>query len=160
MRIRLDPERVEPFVWEETQAFPEELVDSSLLRRCGPIVCRGRLQYATPVFRLQVELSYQQVLVCTRCLQPTTQEKKSDFDVVLMIRAAGVEVSSPAEVEVDADELSVIRVDGEDFETMPLVTEHIQLQLPMKPLCREDCLGLCPLCGADRNRTPDCCSET
>jgi len=33
----------------------------------------------------------------------------------------------------------------------PLVRDAIVLELPMAPLCREDCAGLCPQCGADRN---------
>ncbi len=38
-----------------------------------------------------------------------------------------------------------------------LLREQFYLALPMKPLCREGCLGLCPQCGADRNTTScDC----
>ena len=33
----------------------------------------------------------------------------------------------------------------------PLVRDAIVLELPMAPLCRPDCRGLCPSCGADRN---------
>jgi len=39
----------------------------------------------------------------------------------------------------------------------PIVEERIQIALPMKPLCREDCRGLCPQCGADRNVSPCSC---
>jgi uncharacterized protein len=38
--------------------------------------------------------------------------------------------------------------------------EWISLALPVKPLCREDCAGLCPRCGADRNETACGCTET
>ena len=39
----------------------------------------------------------------------------------------------------------------------PFIEEQLQLELPMKALCREDCKGLCPQCGADRNAAPcDC----
>jgi uncharacterized protein len=38
--------------------------------------------------------------------------------------------------------------------------EQFYLALPMKPLCREDCKGLCPICGVNRNReTCSCRSE-
>jgi uncharacterized protein len=33
----------------------------------------------------------------------------------------------------------------------PLVRDAIVLELPMAPLCRDDCAGLCPVCGANRN---------
>ena len=40
------------------------------------------------------------------------------------------------------------------------VEERIQMAIPMKPLCREDCLGLCAQCCADRNVSPcDCAVE-
>jgi uncharacterized protein len=39
----------------------------------------------------------------------------------------------------------------------PLVDEAILAELPLAPLCREDCLGLCPTCGADRNEEPCAC---
>lgn len=42
-----------------------------------------------------------------------------------------------------------LRHDQVDLE--PLVREAVVLELPLAPLCREDCQGLCPICGADRN---------
>jgi len=53
----------------------------------------------------------------------------------------------------------LLTVVGEHLETAPLVAEQVLLEVPMKPLCRADCLGLCPRCGADRNLTPDCCRD-
>jgi len=50
---------------------------------------------------------------------------------------------------VNEDELYPIVDDTIDLE--PLARDAIVLELPMAPLCREDCLGLCPQCGADRN---------
>ncbi len=37
--------------------------------------------------------------------------------------------------------------------------EQLELNIPMKPLCRPDCKGLCPTCGADRNETACSCEE-
>jgi uncharacterized protein len=46
-------------------------------------------------------------------------------------------------------------LDGELLDLEPLVREAVLLDLPLAPLCRPDCAGLCPECGADRNLT-DC----
>jgi uncharacterized protein len=56
-----------------------------------------------------------------------------------------------------------------DGETYPLEHEHIDLalpvrdavllELPLAPLCREECAGLCPVCGADRNDDPCACEQ-
>ncbi len=48
---------------------------------------------------------------------------------------------------------------GETLETDPLLLEQLQLNVPMKPLCRPDCQGLCPTCGADRNEDACSCEE-
>jgi len=43
---------------------------------------------------------------------------------------------------------------GDRVDLAPLVTEALLLNLPLAPLCRDDCAGLCPTCGADRNVGP------
>jgi uncharacterized protein len=55
----------------------------------------------------------------------------------------------------------------EDDEAYPIVAEHVDLrelvsdavllELPLAPMCKEDCEGLCPTCGADRNDGPCGC---
>jgi uncharacterized protein len=42
-------------------------------------------------------------------------------------------------------------ITGELLDLEPLVREAVLLELPLAPLCRPDCAGLCPECGADRN---------
>jgi len=72
----------------------------------------------------------------------------------------------PAEgpLEVDVRELyrrhpkpddDAYEFDGEVLDLRPLVQEALALDLPLAPLCRPDCAGLCPQCGANRNET-DC----
>jgi uncharacterized protein len=60
-----------------------------------------------------------------------------------------------ADAPVAEDELYPIADDTIDLG--PLVRDAIVLDLPMAPLCREDCAGLCPQCGADRNEGPCGC---
>jgi uncharacterized protein len=47
---------------------------------------------------------------------------------------------------------------GEMLDLRPLVRDALLLELPMAPLCREDCAGLCPTCGADLSEGPCGCS--
>jgi uncharacterized protein len=77
---------------------------------------------------------------CRRCLGPAG----GTLDV--MVR----ELYQP---KPDSDEAFPIVGDQLDLE--PLVREALLLELPLAPLCRPDCAGLCPECGADRNDT-DC----
>jgi uncharacterized protein len=75
--------------------------------------------------------------VCRRCATAVGGE----LDIAVTERFA---VDATAE-----DDFYPIADDAIDLG--PLVRDAIVLELPMAPLCREDCRGLCPQCGADRN---------
>jgi uncharacterized protein len=55
------------------------------------------------------------------------------------------------EHEVPAEDLGVAFYDGDAIDLGQLVREQFYLSLPMKPLCRQDCAGLCPECGTNLN---------
>ncbi len=108
------------------------------------------------VGRLRAELE----LSCSRCLEPF----RLAVDVPLDLRywpAGELDETQPTEdrdvSEEDAD-TSYYRDDVLDL--TELLREQFYLALPMKPLCKEGCLGLCPACGADRNAAPCGCHPT
>lgn len=157
MRLHLDPDRVEPLVWEETIALRPELIDGNLLMALGPIQCEGRLEVTQRGFRLLVAVAYEQELACTRCLRSYPAPAANRLELTLM-RAE--EVTEPeAETELGEADLDTLIVEGEHLETESLIADHVTLEIPMKPLCGADCLGLCSHCGADRNLQPDCCEQ-
>lgn len=49
---------------------------------------------------------------------------------------------------------------GDRVALAEMLREHIILSTPMQPLCRQECRGLCPVCGSDRNEEPCHCIET
>jgi uncharacterized protein len=63
------------------------------------------------------------------------------------------EAEAPSEEgpEVREEDLDVFPFDGEKIDLEPLFREQFVLAVPFAPLCREDCKGLCPQCGIDRN---------
>ena len=71
----------------------------------------------------------------------------------------------PEVVWLDGDELRSQDLDVLYYDDLvvpfdPYIEEQLQLELPMKALCREDCKGLCPQCGAERNTAPcDCAPQ-
>ena len=71
------------------------------------------------------------------------------LDLVLVERSRKRDATE--EDQLEAQELGLVEVEGGSFESRPLVVEQVELSLPMKPLCREDCQGLCPQCGQDLN---------
>ncbi len=60
--------------------------------------------------------------------------------------------------EVGEEDLDVFPFDGERVDLEPLFREQFVLAIPYAPLCKEDCKGLCPQCGIDRN-TATCTCE-
>jgi uncharacterized protein len=73
---------------------------------------------------------------CRRCLRP----------IQGTVEASVLEVFEDEPVEGETSKLQTDRIDLE-----PLARESILLELPLAPLCQDDCAGLCPECGADRN---------
>ncbi len=56
----------------------------------------------------------------------------------------------------DSDTLEIV---GDQIDLVPVVREYVLLDLPDGPLCRPDCAGICPICGADRNIEPCSCDS-
>ncbi|MCC6164449.1 MAG: DUF177 domain-containing protein [Acidobacteria bacterium] len=53
--------------------------------------------------------------------------------------------------EMQADDPSIVSIDEPRIDLAPVAREQCYLAMPMKPLCRPDCQGLCPQCGINRN---------
>jgi uncharacterized protein len=61
--------------------------------------------------------------------------------------------------ELGKDEIDVSEYEDGKVAVAPIAEEQVQMAIPMKPLCREECLGLCPQCGKDRNLAPCGCGD-
>ena len=98
-------------------------------------------------------------LTCSRCVDPYPFANESSFHVVFRARP---EVSDEnEEIEItDEEELDVEFYSEPAIPLRNLALEQLQLAIPMKPLCDENCLGLCPTCGANRSREECSCGES
>jgi uncharacterized protein len=90
---------------------------------------------------------------CARCLETYRFPFDERLRVVLAPRAT-------AESDEGDDDLGLGFFDGDEIDVTGLVVEHALLNLPTVPLCREDCRGLCPRCGTNRNVRACECAET
>src|SRR5262249_43680053 len=84
---------------------------------------------------------------CSRCLEPSPGEVTAPVDVRLAPRPATAD-----NVELAPDDLDVDFYDKDEIDIGALIEAETTLALPMKPLCREGCLGLCRVCGGDPQR--------
>ncbi len=98
---------------------------------------------------VQGTISTKAELECARCLDSFETEISSKLQFVIQL----IEISQPQ--DSDDDDFVVMPKTAQEYDIGQRVREAILLELPLKPLCSETCLGLCPMCGTNLNES-DC----
>lgn len=88
---------------------------------------------------------------CSRCLETARVAFDVPLAITFIARPASDDDGADDEGEDDAEDVDVAFFDGEEVDLGPQIRDQILLALPITPLCREDCAGLCPVCGGNRN---------
>ena len=88
-------------------------------------------------------------VACSRCLEPFEVSVDAEFDLRYVPQ---VENTGEAEQEIGEDDLATAYYREGMLDLIELMREQFVLALPMKPLCSDDCQGLCPECGTNLNR--------
>jgi DUF177 domain-containing protein len=122
-------------------------------RVIAPVDLRLKIYKDKERFRLVGSLSTVLELVCSRCVEPFQLPVNAPFDLRYLPQSA----NTGDEREIEEDDLSEAFYRDDAIDLGQLMDEQFYLALPMKPLCREDCKGLCPNCGTNLNvDTCDC----
>jgi len=158
MKIRLD-QVDKPFDWQETLEVSDVELDRSTVVKLGDVKCRGRIRPMTEDFLLRFSLKYDQKLRCVRCLGPVVLPVTTDGEFLLQIGGSQTGGSKVQERELSEEELGLLTLKSPEFDTRPILIEQVQMAVPMKPLCKDDCAGLCSSCGADLNAGACGCGE-
>lgn len=137
---------------EVEQSFDESALSvtaDGVVQLPTPVLTRCRVTVQEERVRVQGRLKAQLSLTCCRCLQTFSRELEKTFDL---------EYAPDPKVEREGEELALNYEDlevgfyrNDQLDLRSAVGEQILLEVPMKPLCREDCRGLCDQCGADLN---------
>jgi len=93
---------------------------------------------------------------CGRCLGHFSLPIDLDLDVFFLPHRAQ-EREEEDEVRVSDHDVVVSYYEHDQIDLGESIREQLLLELPMKRLCREDCRGLCPRCGINRNQSPCAC---
>jgi len=96
-------------------------------------------------------------LECGRCLEPFQFAVDQDLDLFYLPHRSDQDQEEEDEVELTDHEMVVAYYRQSRLDLGEMVREQLFLTLPMKRVCRETCLGICPSCGANRNQTPCAC---
>lgn len=147
-RLKLYPRESEqfPISTEGNDQFLAELGGKFV----QPIEGEAELENTGSMFTGRGWLRTGVMLPCSRCLQETVFPVAADFDLVLL------EHGKSSVLDSDED---VIIFDGDEADIESEIQQAIFMALPICPLCSGDCLGLCPVCGQDRNAQPCHCVE-
>ena len=143
---------------EFAEKFEPGAIDlGSDYRQIAPIETRGRADLVEEHhgkhkvikdIRIQGRLNTRLESDCARCLEPLTQDVEREFD--LLYRPQGADAGRD-EISVTDAEAEISYYEGEGILLDDVVREQILLAVPLKVTCREDCKGLCPQCGVNRN---------
>ncbi len=161
MKIRIDElkdKTVELSAEEPLGGYPDLLA----LQEAGECIFRSPLQV-----RLTVVREYDHIRVngrvettlrlnCARCLAEFQMEINSPFTIFYM-RSAGL--PQDEDVELAEEDMISATYEGNEIDFSTEISEQIILAVPFKPLCKEDCRGLCPSCGAELNVTECACGQ-
>jgi uncharacterized protein len=100
-------------------------------------------------------------LQCGRCLEPFDLPVDQELDLFYLPHrpGGGAEEEEEEDVELSDRDMVVAFYRGGQLDLGQMVREQFFLALPMKRLCREDCAGLCPTCGINRNQGRCDCPE-
>ena len=132
---------------------PDELnpVDERILLT-GPADVKGKVRLSRNEVFVSGHIETLAQVECDRCLQKVELPVSADFALEYI---TGSDYESSEAAELSEAELSVSVFDGHAIDVDEIVKEQILLAVPTRVLCREDCKGICPECGIDKN-TGEC----
>lgn len=149
-KLRIDLENLarSKSAFAHVYAAGELELNDDRVRLTGPADVSGTLTLKGKRLLLRGRLVTPAQADCDRCLCPVAVPVAAQFNLQYVTQA---EFDLAPAVELEEEDLAVSIYDGETVDIDELVREQILLAVPERTLCREDCQGLCPTCGADRN---------
>jgi len=152
--VRIELENLEGGKGDFARVYqPDELnpVDERV-RLTAPAAVTGKVRLSGNEVFVSGHVDTRAQVECDRCLQPVEAPVSADFTLEYI---TGSEYESSEVAELTEAEMSVAVFDGAGLDVDEIVKEQILLAVPTRMLCREDCKGICPECGIDRN-TGEC----
>lgn len=132
----------------------EEIEQSSPLKATG---VAALLPHTDGEVRIEGRYTVEMSAKCDRCLGSARFPLNAGFDLFYRPMA---DIASEEEVGIDEGEAEIGFYEGGGMELEDILREQVLLALPMQKVCSENCKGICPVCGRNRNETGcDCKTE-
>jgi uncharacterized protein len=143
-----------PHSFDERFRLPEsatEGIDDVLV---GEVHLRGSVERSSRGGELKAKIDAPVTLDCCRCLEPHESPVSSEFSLILVRDAVEYGVG---ETQLISQDLEIFHATDGKADLALMAAEQVFLNIPLKPVCRVDCQGLCPACGVNRNRLECAC---
>jgi len=140
------------------QSFAPGALDfhSKDFRQIEPLEVRATAELVDGQIRISGALQTRLEMVCARCLESLLEEVSRDFDLYYRPMAT---IAKEEEMHLRLADTEIAFFQGDGLFLADVLAEQVNLAVPMKAICRSDCRGLCPHCGANLN-SEDCRCET
>ncbi len=136
---------------------PEEVnLDSEEATLKNVVKTQGKLKKGIAQVDVEGEIFCDIQIECSRCLTSAESSLEIPFDAAFVTPENYTEAK---EAELGVDDLDVSIIEDDQIDLTELVREQILLNLPTQIFCKEDCQGLCPKCGVNRNLIDCKCQE-
>ena len=117
------------------------------------VFVKASIEKSTRQMFLQVKLATEGSFLCDRCLEGFLQNLTGRYSIVYLINGhAGTNLEKKEEVQVLSPDTNYVDLDED-------VRQVLTLAVPQKLLCKDDCAGLCPTCGKNKNNSRCYCES-
>jgi uncharacterized protein len=142
---------------DRTYAASAVVSDDEVYRLVAPITLGLDVLRDRDQFRLVGRVTTTLELTCCRCLETFQTPADESFDVMFLPHS---EDAGEDDRKIEDDDTTTTFYRDHVIDLGQLMQEQFYLAVPMKPLCREDCRGLCANCGTDLNSGSCGCANT
>lgn len=156
MRIELDKLQGDGLRFAHNYEADEIVLDEEHARIVKPTQIEGRIERKASEYILRGKITAGAQVDCDRCLKAVDVPVEQNFEVAYVPQS---EYASSETAELHAEDMDQSVFSENSIDLDELVREQIMLSMPLRALCNEECKGLCPVCGADRN-VEDCGCES
>lgn len=142
---------------DRTYAAGVVVSDDDVCRLVAPVTLGLDVHRDGDQFRLVGRVGTTLELMCSRCLETFQTPADESFDVMFLPHR---EDAGEVDRKLEDDDTTTTFYRDHVLDLGQLMQEQFYLAVPMKPLCREDCRGLCANCGTNLNSGSCGCTNT
>ena len=142
----------------DRQIAPDAMPEDEDYRVLAPVILQATVSRAKAKVGIAGQATTTLELSCSRCLEGFSVPVAASFELTYL--PSDEAPVGGGEAEVADEDINTAYYQGGQIDLADLIHEQLYLVLPMKPLCKDDCQGLCPVCGANRNTTACTCEAT